>query len=101
MFYLSKKNLVELRLGSLFFGTGGGLSFADHGAVFTKALKTSAKIPVKKITEFAPGAILASVYGVGDPSTKHHQKTTFFKQLAEKNTKNQPQKKKNNHKKMK
>ncbi|OGY82482.1 MAG: hypothetical protein A3F54_05825 [Candidatus Kerfeldbacteria bacterium RIFCSPHIGHO2_12_FULL_48_17] len=84
MFYLSKKNLVELRLGSLFFGTGGGLSFADHGAVFTKALKTSAKIPVKKITEFAPGAILASVYGVGDPSKNTAKIPTLIKASVKK-----------------
>ncbi len=68
MFYLSKKNLNALRIGSLCCATGGGLSYRDHGKAFDAALSKKSKILCKEIAEFHATDYLASIYGVGDPS---------------------------------
>jgi DUF917 family protein len=68
MFYLTEKNLQFLRLGSLLFGTGGGLPFSEHEKFFVSALSVKKRIPVKKISEFSENDFLVSAYGLGDPS---------------------------------
>ncbi|MBI4120318.1 MAG: DUF917 domain-containing protein [Parcubacteria group bacterium] len=70
MLHLEKKNLKSLLLGSLFFGTGGGLSYKDHKKIFSAALRNQQIIPIKKVGEFNKTDHLVSIYGVGDPSRK-------------------------------
>ncbi len=68
MFYLTKNNVASLLAGSLLCGTGGGLTSREHQKIFDDALHMRKKIPVKGISEFHPSDLLASIYGVGDPS---------------------------------
>lgn len=68
MFHFSHQQLQSILTGSVFFGTGGGLSHNDHKVIFEAALELQPSIPVQSAKEFSPDSHLASVYGVGDPS---------------------------------
>lgn len=68
MFFITKENLNSLLLGSLFLGTGGGLTLRKQREIYEKLLIQKNKLLVKEVDEFEKQDYLASVYGVGDPS---------------------------------
>jgi len=68
MWCITKENYHDYLLGSVFFATGGGLPPQEHEKMFADLLGKNQHLFVKQCSEFAPSDILASVYGVGDPS---------------------------------
>ncbi len=67
-FKLSKKNYQDYFLGSLYFGTGGGLSYEKNCSIAREFLESKGQITVKPILSFKKNDIVVSIYGVGDPS---------------------------------
>lgn len=77
MFYITKQNIENLTLGSLFCSTGGGLSLRENKEILFKILKKT-NIIVKDLGEFNDEDYLASIYLVFDPSTKNKKNLIKF-----------------------
>ncbi len=65
---ITKDNVENYLKGSLFLGTGGGLPYSIHKAIFNKILSKTNEIKITSLNTFAEDDILISAYGVGDPS---------------------------------
>lgn len=83
-FKLNKKNYQNYFLGSLYFGTGGGLSYEKNYSIAHKLLNNKKEITIKSILNFKKNNIVASIYGVGDPSKTNINFSKILKKAYEK-----------------
>ncbi len=65
---LNRDNQADLLTGSLFFGTGGGLPYAEHAQLLSSVLEVASEVPVTPLSEFNDKNYIVSAYGVGDPA---------------------------------
>jgi DUF917 family protein len=65
---ITKENVASYVQGSVFFGTGGGLTPDLHQKIFQNILAQASSISAQSLENFPDEAVLVSAYGVGDSS---------------------------------
>jgi len=83
MLKITHSNINHLLLGSLFYGTGGGLPYKKHKEIFERIFKFKKELILKDLEEFKENDYLVTVYGVGDPSKTNIDFKNLIRQSLE------------------